>query len=148
PVLPSLIPSLLGRGDPRARELALRLALMAETPELLAALRDFALSQRGPDEQRIEAAHAVVDAGLLPAGPTRLWLQGEWREVLLMGFEITDEPTPQGHGPQVEAWHAEALAALHQGEAEQAERLLTQALQLEPDHPSLLHNLAATYEMM
>src|SRR5208282_1740376 len=49
PELVSVVPMLLDRGDPVGRGFALRLALLAETPEMLAALRDFALEQRGPD---------------------------------------------------------------------------------------------------
>jgi hypothetical protein len=80
PEVIGLVPLLLDRGDPEAREFALRLAQTSGTPELLAALRDFALSQRGPDTMRREAARAAAEAGLLE-GPVRMWLEGEWREV-------------------------------------------------------------------
>ena len=54
---------------------------MAETPELLSALRDFGLGQRGPDALRHEAAQAAGEAGLLPSGPVQFWAQGEWRDI-------------------------------------------------------------------
>jgi tetratricopeptide (TPR) repeat protein len=145
PELAARVPLLLDRGDPQGREFALRLARMAETPELLAALRDFALSQRGPDTLRLQAAEAASEAGLLPAGPTRFWLHGEWREALLLGFEVHDEPT-LGHEPRVERWLEEATMAQRGGDAAEAERLLQQALEIEPDDPSVLNNLAAAYE--
>jgi hypothetical protein len=91
PEIAPLVPLLLDRGDPTARELALHVALAARTPELLAALWDFALGQRGPDAMRNRAAQAASEAGLLPAGPVRLWLDGKWREVLLMGFLLHGE---------------------------------------------------------
>ena len=94
---------------------------------------------------RQEAAQLASEAGLLPAGLVRLWLQGEWREVLLFGWELHDEPT-QEHEPQVEEWQKEATLALRRGDADEAERLLRRALEVEPDAPDLLNNLAVTYE--
>jgi len=146
PEIVSLAPLLLDRGDPMGREFALHVARSAGTPEMQAALRDFALSQRGPDEMRHEAARVASEAGLLPPGPARLWMQGEWREILLMAFELHDEPDPE-HKPQVEQWLAEATLALQRREADEAERLLKQALEIEPDVPALLNNLAAAYEL-
>ncbi len=101
PEVEFLIPCLLERGDPDGRKFALDLAKLAETPELLAVLRNFALSQHGPDESRQRALQIVSEAGgLLPAGPVRVWLRGEWKEILTMGFEIHHEPTIK-HSPQI-----------------------------------------------
>lgn len=146
PEVASLVPLLLDRGDPRAREFALRVALIAETPELLEALRDFALSPRGPDEMRLQAAQAASEAGLFPSGLVRFWQQGEWSEVMLMGFELHDEPIYE-HAPQVVEWLQEGTLALKEGDAKRAERLLKRALEVEPDAPDLLNNLAAAYEL-
>jgi tetratricopeptide (TPR) repeat protein len=146
PEMNGLAPVLLDRGDPDTRGFALRLALMAETPEMLAALSDFALGQRGPDEMRFQAAQAAANAGLLPPGPMRLWQDGEWREILLLGFEIHGEPLTH-HRPPVEQWALEAMQALRDGDSVEAERLLKQALEIEPDQPDLLNNLAAAYEL-
>ena len=145
PEMNGLAPILLDRGDPDARSFALRLALMAETPEMLAALRDFALGQRGPDEMRFQAAHAAANAGLLPPGPTRMWQAGEWHELLLLGFEIHGEPLTH-HRPPVDQWALDAMQALRDGDVIEAERLLKQALEIEPDQPDLLNNLAAAYD--
>jgi tetratricopeptide (TPR) repeat protein len=147
PNLEQLVPLLLDRGDPEGREFALRLALLVRSPELLAALRDFALGQRGPDPLRLEAARSAADAGLLPAGPVRLWLEGQWREAVLKAFELHAEPERR-HAPQVEEWLAEATEALHARNAERAERLLQQALEVEPDAADALNNLAAAYEQL
>lgn len=145
PEMNGLAPVLLDRGDPDARGFALRLALMAETPEMLAVLRDFALSPRGPDEMRFQAAQAAATAGLLPPGPARLWQDGEWRELLLLGFEIHGEPLTQ-HQPPVEQWALDAMQALRDSDFIEAERLLKQALEIQPDQPDLLNNLAAAYD--
>ena len=146
PEIVSLAPLLLDLGDPMGREFALHISRAAGTPEMQTALRDFALSQRGPDEMRNEAARIASEAGLLPSGPVRLWMQGEWREILLMAFELHDEPDPECE-PQVEQWLAEATLALQRRDADEAERLLKQALEIQPDVPALLNNLAAAYEM-
>jgi tetratricopeptide (TPR) repeat protein len=144
PQVAALVPALLDRGDPDGRAFALRLALMAETPELLAALRDFVLGQRGPDAMRMEAAQAVSRAGLLPSGPIRMWLGGEWRESLLLGFELHGEPVRK-HSRPVEDLGSKAMAALHANDGKTGERLLKQALEKEPDAPDLLNNLAQAY---
>ena len=146
PEFATLIPILLDRGDPEGRTFALMVAKMAETPEMLAALRDFALSQRGPDRMRTEAAQAATRAGLLPSGPVRMWVEGEWREVMALGFDIHGEDIHQ-HSPQVEEWMAAAVLALRSGDGNRAEALIRQALEVEPDAPDVLNNLAVAYEM-
>lgn len=146
PAITALVPLLLDRGDPAGREFAVRLARLLRTPALLQALHDFALSQRGPDALRNEASAAASEAGLVPPGPVRMWLQGEWREVLRMDFEIT--PAPQGHhSPEVERLLREAIAALREDQGERAEPLLRQALAIEPDAPEIWNNLAVVYSL-
>ncbi len=144
PELATLAPLLLERGDPQGRKFALELADIAETPELLAALRDFALSQHGPDEMRHRAVQIVLEAGLLPSGPVRMWLRGEWTEILLMGFEIYEEPVER-HTPQVREWVQQAGEALYRRDPDEAERLLKRALKVVPNAPDILNNLAAAY---
>jgi tetratricopeptide (TPR) repeat protein len=146
PALATLAPLLLDRGDPAGRTMAFYAARALKTPELLAALRDFAFSQRGPDELRHKAAAVVSDAGLLPAGPVRLWLKGEWHEVQLLGFEVHDEPDPPLPSPAQERLE-EAMAALHGGDGATAERLLTEGLAVAPAALPLRNNLVAAYRL-
>ncbi|MDQ3584877.1 MAG: tetratricopeptide repeat protein [Acidobacteriota bacterium] len=146
PEIVRLTPALFDRGDAAGREFAMRTAMMTESPEMLEALRDFALSQRGPDEMRIEAANVAASAGLMPTGPTQLWIKGEWQELLLLGFEIhTDTVNPLK--PKATRLVSEALEALNERQAEEGERLLKQALKIEPDSPAILNNLAMAYEL-
>ncbi|HEY9598856.1 MAG TPA: tetratricopeptide repeat protein, partial [Cyanophyceae cyanobacterium] len=145
PEVAALIPILLDRGDLQGRQLALSLAIMANTPEMQLVLRDFALSQRGPDPMRTQAAQVVSQSGLFPPGLVRMWLEGEWRDIMLLGFELHDEPS-RNHSPQVEKLSQEAVIAFKQGKAEKSQQLLKQALKLEPDASDLLYNLAGTYE--
>jgi len=141
----ALVPILLERGDPRGRELAFILAQGARTPELLAALRDFALSQNGPDELRLKAVQEAMRAGLLPRGkPARLWQGGEWRDILIFGFALHDEPR-QTFSRRVTRWMEQALDAFQRGDLDEAERLLKQVLDKEPDAMAAWQNLAAIY---
>ena len=133
------------------RELALRVARIVRTPQALEALRDFALSKHGPDSMRMEAANVVIEEELIPGGVVRLWSQGEWRDVLLMSFEISDEPESGYVSDEAEEPMAEALEMLREGDGEEAEQLLKQVMEIEgPDAPTLpitLNNLAAAYEL-
>jgi tetratricopeptide (TPR) repeat protein len=145
PEVASLVPLLLDRGDVKARQFALSLAIMADTPQMHSALRDFALSQRGPDRMRQQAAQVVSQAGLFPPGLVRMWLEGEWREVMLLGFELHDEQT-QPHESRVQKLARDAVVAAKQGNVEKSQQLLKQALKIEPNASDLLYNLAGTYE--
>jgi len=145
PEIVTLVSLLLERGDPQGRDFALRFAMIAKTPAMLEALRDFALSDCGPDEMRQRAAQAASDAGLLPPGEVRMWLKGKWQEVLLLGMEIHNEPT-ETHQPQVEDLLIDALDALEEDDPEEAESLLKEALAIEPEAPDLMFNLATAYE--
>ncbi len=142
PLMLRLVPELLERGDPAGRELALRLALLSQAPELLPALRDFALGQHGPDDLRTEATEPVQDAGLIPPGLVRMWLQGQWREIQPMHFQVDGEPVER-HTGRVRDWENEAIGLLRANQPERAERLLRRALEVAPDAPDLLNNLAA-----
>jgi tetratricopeptide (TPR) repeat protein len=144
PEMASLIPLLFDRGDPTAREHALRLAMVAEMPELLTALRDFAFSQRGPDAMRMQAAQAAFQAGALPSRRATLWIEGEWREIGLMSYRLHNQPVVL-HSPQVERLLARATVLLRQNKPAEAEALLRQGLAIEPDAPDLLNNLAVAY---
>lgn len=145
PEIVALVPLLLDRGDAKARQFALTLALLANTPEMHVALRDFALSQRGPDQLRQQAAQIASQAGLFAPGLVRMWLEGEWRELMLLGFEIHDEQT-QPHQPRVQKLARDAVMAVKQGHVEKSQQLLKQALKIEPNASDLRYNLAGTYE--
>jgi tetratricopeptide (TPR) repeat protein len=114
-------------------------------PELEAALRDFALSSRGPDQLRSQAAKEAQAAGLLPRGAVHMWLEGTRREILLLDFEVHGDADTR-HPPRVATLQGEALTALRAGDAVQGERLVRQALDLAPDAPDLWNNLGAAFD--
>jgi len=144
PEVGALVPLLLDHGDPRCRTLALHLAQMSGDAALLAAVRDFALGTRGSDTTRSEAARIAREAGLLPAGLTRMWLRGAWTDSMLLNFEITPEPTAVS--PEAaEPWASDGIAALRAGEHARAAELLERARAAVPDSPSILNNLTLAY---
>ena len=141
PQLAVALPILLERGDPMGRQFALHLATAADSFDIL---REFAISQSGPDSLRQEAAQTLRKAGVLSSEPLSMWLNGQWRDVTIRGFEISDEPIHE-HPPEIEPLAYDAMMALRNGKGEEAERLLKKALELAPDAPDLLNNLASAY---
>jgi tetratricopeptide (TPR) repeat protein len=117
-------------------------------PKLLAALKEFAFGQNGPDSLRMEAAQILSKHDWVETGEARLWLNGEWQPTILMGFEITDEPDPKAMPhPKVQPLLARAIDALHKKDGRLAEELMRKALVIEPNSPSLHNNLAVALEM-
>lgn len=145
PEIQPLLPLFLERGGPLARQFAVDVIDHLKTPDLLALLPAFALSQYGPDSLRHQALNLAKEAGLIPAGPVKMWIQGQQREILPIGFEIYDEPVEK-HSPEVTRLASAATAALRERDGDKAERLLEEALQLAPDAPDLLNNLAMAYQ--
>ncbi|MBX3280697.1 MAG: tetratricopeptide repeat protein [Acidobacteria bacterium] len=136
------IPYLLEHGDPIGREFAVWFASHIRTPELLAALRDFSLGRLGTDHVRMKAASAAVQAELLPRGHVKMWVAGRQQDVLLLGFEIHSEPL-QRVSRNLERLITTALDAMNEGNAVEGERIMRQALELAPDDPIILNNLAS-----
>ncbi len=147
PELIASFPHMLARGDADTLEFVVRLGRLAETPDLLEALKGFVLGQHGSDELRLKTAQFLSERGLLPSGANRLWVSGEWRNILLLNFEVTSEPEG-GSLPEVLDLTAKSIDALNDGDGKQAQEILERALALEPDSPSLQNNLAMAYEML
>ena len=144
PHIIALIPILLQRGSPLGRQFAISIATLTKKPELLTALKEFALGREGSDQERIEVAQKLNQEGLIPSGNVKMWIKGEQQELLLMGMEINDEPTVI-HSKKVQQLGQKAVMCLKRGDAEEAESILMQALKLEPSAPDLKMNLANAY---
>jgi tetratricopeptide (TPR) repeat protein len=141
PEVQTTLPVLLECGDPLGRELAVRLAGAARTPQTLAVLRDFALSQRGADLLRVQAAQALVSTELSPGPEVRLWLKGQWRPFRLLPTEIHRDVTTR-LPPRAEKLVAEGVEALKGGDPVKAEAVFRQAQAQAPDTPTITYNLA------
>lgn len=142
-----MLPRILERGGPAGQEFVVGSTEQLKTPALLAMIKDFALGQNGPDALRHRAAMLAGQAKLLPSGNVTMWMQGQWQEIMMLGFEFYDEPMVK-HSKKVNQWLYQALDLLREGgqaEAMEAEALLHWAIQAEPEAPDLLNNLAIAY---
>jgi thioredoxin-like negative regulator of GroEL len=116
------------------------------TRSLLDALRDFATSTRGTDKMRMDAAQKLRELGHWPSEPVQMWAGGEWRELALMGFEISPEPIYRSRTPEVEEIGRQGLDALKAGDGRRGEDLFRRCIALEGEVPDLLNNLALAVE--
>ncbi|MCC5896985.1 MAG: tetratricopeptide repeat protein [Phormidium sp. BM_Day4_Bin.17] len=86
------LPRIMERGGPLGQEFGVVMAQQLQTPEVLEIIKDFALGQNGSDSMRNRAASIATRAGLLRKDKVTLWIQGEWRELVVAGYEISPEP--------------------------------------------------------
>ncbi len=143
PEILQLAPLILERGEKIAKELILNVADMSAHPEFLALLKEFAFGQAGSDKMRMEAAQILSQHNAAPGGRVNMWIEGEQRELLLLGFEITPEPTLDiPLKPKVAGLLEQAIYALRERDGARAEQRLRNALALQPEVPTLLNNLA------
>jgi tetratricopeptide (TPR) repeat protein len=141
PEVADLVPFLLERGDPAGRHLAFTIATAAETPEMLAALASFTTDRWGPISMRTQAAEAAMRAGLIPRGTVRMWDGAEWRDVRIMGCEVTGEPVVE-YPPKIRRWLEEGGAATRRGAYGRARELFGRVLEAVPGDPGARYNLA------
>ena len=150
PYLPKLFPHMLELGDRPTREFVFNLTRIVETPELLQILYDFALSRYGADDLRMEAIQFISQnhPALLPESKqVPMWVNGQQTELLMMGFEISDEPElVEGITEDILDRHEAAYDLLSEGEPEAAERLLQEIIAVAPDFYSAYNHLAVAYE--
>ncbi|MBW4652126.1 MAG: tetratricopeptide repeat protein [Kaiparowitsia implicata GSE-PSE-MK54-09C] len=147
PDLLAMLPRIMERGGPLGQRFGLIIAQHVKTPELLAVIKDFALGQHGTDEMRHQAASIAAEAGLIPRDKVTLWVKGKPCEIMLLAYEIYAEPSSE-HTKAVDKLLNQATQKLYQHDkaaAVEAEALLQQALEIEPDAPDLLNNLAMAY---
>jgi len=115
------------------------------TPAAYAALRRFGLSQAAEDETRMRALLSLVQAGEISRGETvRIWSRGEWREVQIRQYEISDEPETE-YSQEAASLLEQALSAFQQDDYEKAERLFRRMLELEPRAKEAYNNLGAMH---
>jgi len=133
-------PIILKRGGPQGQSLILSMAGQLKTPELLVAVKDFALSQNGNDQMRREAATLAAEAKLLPK-TVSLWKNGEWRETRLMPYQFYEEVVSRSV-EEARLHLDDALFLFEDADAKAAEEALRKSLEIEPDHPETLGELA------
>lgn len=149
PELLAMAPLFLERGDAQAHEYVFMMADISGHPDLLSLLKNYALGQKGSDESRMKAAQILSNFNVLPSGKVEMWIRGKRQSLILLGFEITPEPMTDQYplSKKVLNLMMQAIEALHQQDGAQAEELLRKALVIQPEHPSLLNNLALALEL-
>ncbi len=115
------------------------------TPAAYAALRRFGLSQVGDDDLRMQALYSLLAEGQIGQDETlRFWGQGEWREVQLRQYEISDESRSE-YTPRVADLLNRGMQAYKQDDDERAEQFFRRALDLEPQAKEACNNLGTIY---
>ena len=151
PYLPQLLPHMLERGDGQTREFALRFIFLLATPDLLQTCYEFALSKFGSDGLRMEALQYITEnhPEMLPEDRlVSMWNDGKQTELMMMGFDITFDPTEaEGLSEEILDKHLEAYDLLLNDEPQAAELLLHEIMAAAPDFPSAYNQLAVAYEM-
>jgi Tfp pilus assembly protein PilF len=86
-----------------------------------------------------------LEAGQIAQDETlRVWSQGEWQEVQLRQYEISDEPRSE-YTPKVAVLLNKGQQAFLRDDYEKAEKLFRQALDLEPRAKEACNNLGTIY---
>jgi Flp pilus assembly protein TadD len=115
------------------------------TPTAYAALRRFGLSQAGDEETRLQALSRLMQAGEITRDDTlRVWSHGQWREVQLREYEVTDERDAE-YSAQVADLLNQGLEAFQKDNPREAERLFQRALTLDPRAKEAYNNLGTIY---
>jgi len=145
PYVADIFSDLLWYGDENQQASSIETLRMLGSERAVAALQAFALSQEGNEDQRIMALNALLDLGVFGEDePVRLWLKGQWREVLLRRQSISEEQEWK-YSAQVLILVEKATMAFHEGEDEKAEELYKKAIALEPRAKQAYGNLGALY---
>jgi tetratricopeptide (TPR) repeat protein len=147
PELIFLAPHLIDRSDASAHHLLTRVAIISGHPGLISAVKDYVYGKRGTLQERVQSGQLLSQEGYISPGPIRLWEGKEQRDLLLLAFEITSEPSPSTIPRRAQALAEQAFEALHDHDGEAAQELLEQAIRIVPDDPSLQNNLAMALMM-
>jgi tetratricopeptide (TPR) repeat protein len=132
---------ILERGDPFGREFAVRLADTTRNPELLRAVKAFALSDSGSDQLRMQAVELAKEERLIERGLARMWIRGEWSDIQLRSYKISPEATDT-LDPKLREVLLPAHQILSRGDGKGAEPLFRKAVELDPSSASSQFNLS------
>lgn len=146
-----LLPHLLEHGDRGAREFALQLIFLAETPQSLQTLYDFARGRYGADDLRIEAIQFITrrhPAMLPPTKQVPMWINGKQTEMLMLGFQISDEPEWVDIAPETLDQFEYASNLLLSNQAAEAEPILREVIAAAPHFQSAYNQLGLALEML
>lgn len=136
--------AMLDRGDVPGRDFALLWARDSHDDELLDAVHEFAVSTRGTDDARFRALSLLRTVGRIVDQSLPYSKDGKYREVAFQEIELHGEPSGELTGRLRELCQS-AYEALHDADVNLAEKLLHDALAIEPENKFVLSNLAGTF---
>lgn len=143
PQLKALIPELLDRGDPGAREFAIAVARADQSPEMMQALLKFATGRRGPEQMRLKALEMLRDHGVIDDSPITFFSRGQWTEVGVRSLDVHWNPTLHPDS-DVNDLISECYIALSEGDVERSLELSARCVEADPDYPAcLFHRVTA-----
>lgn len=137
-------------GDEAVRHLALSvLKRRAQHTDVsaLAALRRLLTRPRGTDQVRDDLLRWLTDQNLVGQDePVEAWLQGRLIKVQSRGVHITTEPPASPFAPPGTALQGRVHAAISRRALDEALELAQQLLQMHPEEPVALVNVATIQE--
>lgn len=143
PFLPGLVRLMIKFSDASGLTLAEILIVNLKSEGLFEELKSFAIGRRLSDELRSKLTTSLSREGYWPAR-TEFWRNGEKIEIESSQTEIYFE-SEQVIRPGLMKYFKKIAKSLNFGEFAKAESLCQQALILDPDHPTLMNNLAIAY---
>ncbi|MFO1001539.1 MAG: tetratricopeptide repeat protein [Planctomycetaceae bacterium] len=146
PFLKTLVPAMLDRGDEATREFAIALAKADASPEMMEALKDFALGQRGPDSMRLSLLSFLREHNVIDSTPSKVWRAGRWTEIVTTAFRIHWEPTPHPD-KELNNLLRNCYHALMREDKRKALELARKCVERDPNFPACQHNLATALSM-
>jgi tetratricopeptide (TPR) repeat protein len=130
-------------------EFGLLLLRYIASPTAHAALRRFAGSQAGSEEDRMSALLALqLSGGATPGEKFRLWLGGEWNEIELRNLTIILRRDPPFHNAKARKLVEQSSAAVSERRWADVVTLMRQLIDLEPRAYEALNNLAAALDKL
>ena len=141
PHIRAMISALLDRGDNAGREFAVLLASQDGSPDMLNALQTFAFGQRGPDQLRYTVLGTLHEKKHIGRGPHRMWVKGTWHDITLFSATIHRNTQVINNAAFVDLMNKGYIAMQH-GDFESAVPVFRKCVELEPNSPSAMHNLA------
>lgn len=141
PHIRALIPVLLDRGDRAGREFAVLVASLDGSPDMLDALQTFTFGQRGPDQLRYKVLGTLHEKTHIGRGPHRMSVKGKWHEIILFSPTIHRNTMINNNSAFVDLMNKGYLAMQHD-DFESAVPVFRKCVELDPNSPSAMHNLA------
>jgi hypothetical protein len=104
-------------------------------------------SRRKPDPMLNKMAQQLIDIQRRIDDSQPSHVEPGSREIVMLNFEIVDEPIDVGRSPQVLEWSQDGYVALLRQNGGEAEVLFKKCIEAAGEAPDLLNNLAAAYAM-